>query len=201
MTYLLFTDPLAANLFLIGMMFIGIAAYIFYRFFLGKENTEVDNGFAYFLLGTGLYSVIYGLMYSILWPAPEGGGYSILFGDPLALFGFVSVFAGFSIIKKANLGFVGIFGFFAGLYAIISGYEGYLLSMTRSPISMFLMYLGTGFGGIFVLPLTLLKPKSMITKIVAILALIAFVGAAIISFYTGASAIGGHMKSFAHAYG
>lgn len=162
MAYLLFTDPLAANLFIIGIMFIGIAAYIFYRFFLGKEVEEIDSGFAYFLLGTGFYSVIYGLMYSILWPAPEGGSYSILFGDPLALFGFVSVFAGYTLLKKSHLGFVGVFAFFAGIYSIISGYEGYLLGMTKSPIAMFLMYLGTGFGGILVLPLTILKSKSII---------------------------------------
>ena len=48
----LMTDPLAANLFVIGIMFIGFAGYVLYRFIMKKQNTEVDSGFGKGLEGT-----------------------------------------------------------------------------------------------------------------------------------------------------
>lgn len=201
MTYLLFTDPLAANLYVIGIMFFGIAAYVFYGFFMKKENAQVDQGFAYFLLGTGFYALLYGLVYSILWPAPMGGAYNILFGDPLALFGLVSIFAGYTILKKSSLAFVGVFAFFAGLYAILSGVGGYNLHMTHSPIAMLLLYLAAGIGGILTVPIAVFRNTLSANKWIAILLIIAFLGAAILSFYIGSSAISEHMAGFAHSFG
>ncbi len=189
-----FSDPLAANLALIGTMFFGLAAFVVYRFFLGKDKEEVNQSFSYFLLGTGFYALIYGLFYSMLWPEPEGGSYSILFGDPLALFGLATLLAGAIIIKKGSLSFAGFFGFFAGIYSIVSGYEGYLLKMTQSPIAMFLLYLGAGVSGILVLPLVLTK-----NKWIAVLTAIVLVLTGIVAFVIGIPAVGEHLSGFAHA--
>ena len=196
----LMTDPLAANLFVIGIMFIGFAGYVLYRFIMKKQNTEVDSGFGIFLIGTGVYAAFYGLIYSVLWPAPMGGSYSILFGDPLALLGIVSILTGVIVLKKASLAFGGIFAFFAGIYAVVSGYGGYVLGMTKSPIALLLMYLGAGIGGIFVAPMVSTKNKTVVT-VTAILVVIAFVGAALIALYTGYSAVGEHLAAFKKAVG
>lgn len=189
-----FSDPLAANLTVLGIIFVGLASYVVYRFFMGKENDEMNKGFSYFLIGTGFYAFIYGLFYSILWPEPEGGAYSILFGDPLLLLGLASLIAGYIILKKASLTFTGIMAFFAGIYAIVSGYDGYLDKMTNSPIAMLLLYLGAGISGILVLPLILTKNKWL-----AILVAILMVLTGILAFIIGLPAIGGHLKDFAHA--
>ena len=189
-----FSDPLAANLTVLGIIFVGLASYVVYRFFMGKENDETDKGFSYFLMGTGFYAFIYGLFYSMLWPEPEGGAYSILFGDSLLLLGLASLIAGYIILKKGSLTFMGIMAFFSGTYAIVSGYDGYLDKMTNSPIAMLLLYLGAGISGILVLPLILTKNKWL-----AILVAILMVLTGILAFIIGLPAIGGHLKDFAHA--
>ncbi len=189
-----FSDPLAANLVVLGTIFLGLATYVFYRYFMGKEDENFDKSFSYFLLGTGFYALIYGLFYSMLWPEPEGGAYSILFGDPFLLLGLASLIAGYMILKKVSLTFAGIFGFFSGIYAIVSGYDGYLDNMTSSPIAMLLLYLGAGVTGILVLPLIVTKNKWL-----AILVAVIMVLTGLLAFIIGFPAIGGHLKDFAHA--
>jgi len=189
-----FSDPLAANLTVLGIIFVGLATYVVYRYFMGKESEDMDKGFSYFLIGTGFYALIYGLFYSMLWPEPEGGAYSILFGDPLLLLGLASLIAGYIILKKASLMFAGIMAFFSGIYAIVSGYDGYLDKMTNSPIAMLLMYLGAGISGILVLPLILTKNKWLAILVAVIMFL-----TGILAFIIGFPAIGGHLKDFAHA--
>ncbi len=189
-----FSDPLAANLVVLGTIFIGLATYVFYRYFMGKEDDNFDKSFSYFLLGTGFYALIYGLFYSMLWPEPEGGAYSILFGDSFLLLGLASLIAGYMILKKVSLTFAGIIGFFAGIYAIVSGYDGYLDNMTSSPIAMLLLYLGAGVTGILVLPLIVTKNKWL-----AILVAVIMVLTGLLAFIIGFPAIGGHLKDFAHA--
>jgi hypothetical protein len=56
-----FSDPLAANLTVLGIIFVGLATYVVYRYFMGKESEDMDKGFSYFLIGTGFYALIYGL--------------------------------------------------------------------------------------------------------------------------------------------
>ena len=189
-----FSDPLAANLTVLGIIFVGLATYVVYRYFMGKESEDMDKGFSYFLIGTGFYALIYGLFYSMLWPEPEGGAYSILFGDPLLLLGLASLIAGYIILKKASLMFAGIMAFFSGFYAIVSGYDGYLDKMTNSPIAMLLLYLGAGISGILVLPLILTKNKWLAILVAVIMFL-----TGILAFIIGFPAIGGHLKDFAHA--
>lgn len=190
----LFTDPLAANLYVIGIMFFGFGAFAVYRFLLNKQSAEVDSGFAYFLIGTGVYSLIYGLLYSVIVPNPFTVAYGVLFGDPLVLLGVVSLFTGYIVLKRVSLGFASIFAFFAGIYAIISGVNGYRLGMS-SPLVLLLLYLGAGIGGLLVVPLTVTKNRTVIV-ITAILVAIAFFGAAALAIYTGSSAIGGHLVDF-----
>ncbi len=189
-----FSDPLAANLGVLGIIFFGIGSYAIYKYFMNKDNSSVNQGFAYFLFGTGFYSVIYGLFYSLLWPEPEGGAYSILFGDPLTLLGFVELFAGYTLLKNSDMFFVGLYGFFAGIYGIVSGYEGYLDGMTKSPLAMFLLYLGAGVTGLLVWPLVISRNKyiGILVGIVAILT-------GIMALIIGLPAIGEHLTSFAHA--
>jgi Predicted membrane protein len=85
-------------------------------------------------------------------------------------------------------------GIFSGIYAIVSGYDGYLDKMTNSPIAMLLLYLGAGISGILVLPLILTKNKWL-----AILVAVIMVLTGILAFIIGFPSIGGHLKDFAHA--
>lgn len=191
----LFTDPLAANLFIVGIMFFGFGSYAVYRFLLNKNKAEVNTGFAYFLLGTGAYALLYGLLYSIIVPSPFTVADGELFGDPLVFLGIVSIITGVIMVKNVSLSFVSIFAFFAGILGITYGVEGYKLGMS-SPLVLLLMYLGAGIGGILVVPLVLV-PNKKAMQITAILAAIAFFGVAIITLYVGTTAIGGHLVDFA----
>ncbi|MGC8645336.1 MAG: DUF981 domain-containing protein [Thermoplasmata archaeon] len=191
----LFTDPLAANLFIVGIMFFGFGAYAIYRFVMNKNNEEINRGFSYFLLGTGGYSMLYGILYSIIVPAPFTVAYGELFGDPLVFLGLVSIITGVLLLRKSSLAFLSIFSFFAGIFGITYGVDGYKLGMTSSPIVLLLMYLGAGIGGILVTPLTITNNRKVVA-ITAILAAIAFFGVAILTLYVGTTAIGGHLVDF-----
>ena len=193
----LFTDPLAANLFVVGIMFFGFGAYAVYRFLLNKNNAEVNTGFAYFLIGTGAYALLYGLLYSIIVPTPFTVADGELFGDPLVFLGIVSIITGVVLIKHVSLSFASIFAFFAGIFGITYGVDGYKLGMS-SPLVLLLMYVGAGIGGILVVPLVL-TPNRKVVTVTAILAAIAFFGVAVLTLYVGTTAIGGHLVDFAKA--
>ncbi len=188
---MVFSDPLAANLVLLGTVYIGIAAYVVFRYILGRESDEVSRSYGSFLTLTGAYATLYGLFYSILWPGPMTGAYNILFGDSLTLFGFLSLLSGWAILKKSNLYFVGIMAFFVGIYAIVSGVGAYNLSMTRAPLVMLSLYLASGVSG-------LLVPATIITKnkVVSILLVITLVVAALSAFAIGFPAVPGHLAAF-----
>ncbi|MEL9915133.1 MAG: DUF981 family protein [Thermoplasmatales archaeon] len=190
----LFTDPLAANLFIVGIMFFGFGTYAVYRFLLNKNNDGMDRSFSYFLLGTGAYSTLYGLLYSIIVPSPFTVAYGELFGDPLVFLGVVSIITGVIILKKGSMVFTSIFAFFAGIFGITYGVDGYRLGMS-SPLVLLLMYLGAGIGGILVAPMVLTNNRKL-TAVAAILAAIAFFGVAILTIYVGTTAIGGHLVDF-----
>ena len=187
-----FSDPLAANLVLLGTVYMGIAAYVGFRYILGRESDEVSRAYGSFLTLTGAYATIYGLFYSILWPGPMTGAYNILFGDSLTLFGFLALLSGWAILKKGSLYFVGIMAFFVGIYAIVSGVGAYQLSMTKAPLVMLSLYLASGVSG-------LLVPVTVITRnrIVSILQVIVLVVAALSAFAIGFPAISGHLAAFA----
>ncbi|MDA8144225.1 MAG: DUF981 domain-containing protein [Thermoplasmatales archaeon] len=186
-----FADPLAANLVLLGTVYIGIAAYVGFRYILGRESDEVSRSYGSFLTLTGAYATLYGLFYSILWPGPMTGAYNILFGDSLTLFGFLSLLSGWAILKKSNLYFVGIMAFFVGIYAIVSGVGAYNLSMTRAPLVMLSLYLASGVSGLLV-PVTIITKN----KVVSILLVITLVVAALSAFAIGFPAVPGHLAAF-----
>ncbi|MCL6090507.1 MAG: DUF981 domain-containing protein [Candidatus Thermoplasmatota archaeon] len=188
---MVFSDPLAANLVLLGTVYIGIAAYVVFRYILGRENDEVSRSYGSFLTLTGAYATLYGLFYSILWPGPMTGAYNILFGDSLTLFGFLSLLSGWAILKKSNLYFVGIMAFFVGIYAIVSGVGAYNLSMTRAPLVMLSLYLASGVSGLLV-PVTIITKN----KVVSILLVITLVVAALSAFAIGFPAVPGHLAAF-----
>ncbi|MEM0141148.1 MAG: DUF981 family protein [Thermoplasmatales archaeon] len=190
----LFTDPLAANLFIVGIMFFGFGTYAVYRFLLNKNNENLDKSFSYFLLGTGGYATLYGLLYSIIVPSPFTVAYGELFGDPLVFLGVVSIITGVILLKKGSMVFTSIFAFFAGIFGITYGVDGYKLGMS-SPLVLLLMYLGAGIGGILVAPMVLTNNRKL-TAVAAILAAIAFFGVAILTIYVGTTAIGGHLVDF-----
>ncbi len=187
-----FTDPLAANLVLLGTAYMGIAAYVGFRYTLGRESDEISRAYGSFLTLTGAYATFYGLFYSILWPGPMTGAYNILFGDSLTLFGFLALLSGWAILKKGSLYFVGIMAFFVGIYAIVSGVGAYQLSMTKAPLVMLGLYLASGVSGLLV-PVTIITRN----KIVSILLVIVLVVAALSAFAIGFPAISGHLAAFA----
>ncbi len=222
----LFTDPLASNLVFVGILLFGLAFYATVKYVFRRDLEGFDKSFGYFLLVIGGYFAIYGLFYSLLWPAPMTGAYNILFGDSMVVLGFISVLGGFSLVRGTSLAFVAIFAFFAGLYGLMSGTAGYADGMTKSPIAMLGMYMGAGVTGML-LPLVYFtraygnlsasgvrkavsRGKDLashpsvwlaFSQIVAILFVISAVIGAAIAVYTGYSAIAEHLTSFAKVSG
>ncbi len=222
----LLTDPLAANLTLLGVLLMGLAFYAATKYVLRKDYPNLDRQFGYFLLSIGGYFTVYGLFDSLLWPAPMTGAYNILFGDSMAILGFVSLMGGISLVKELGLGFVSIFAFFAGIYAVVSGVSGYNYGMTSAPLALLGMYLGAGVTGIlmpvayFTRQLSTLSTHGTrtssrpgkdvaavamhgitISQIFAILFIIAAVIGALVALYTGYSAVAEHLHAFASTPG
>lgn len=194
----LMTDPLAANLYMVGIMFFAFGAYAIYRFLLHKQSAQVNSGFGYLLIGTGAYELLYGLLYSIIVPTPFSVAYGELFGDPQVFLGIVAIITGVIVLKNVSMSFASIFAFFGGIFGITYGVNGYNLGMSN-PLVLLLLYLGAGIGGILVVPLTVV-PNKKVQSITAILVAIAFFGTAALALYTGTSAIGGHLVDFASAH-
>ncbi len=222
----LMTDPLAANLTLLGVLLMGLAFYAGTKYVLRKDYANLDREFGYFLLAIGGYFTVYGLFDSLLWPAPMTGAYNILFGDSMAVLGFVSLMGGISLVKNLGLGFVSIFAFFAGIYALVSGVAGYNYGMTSAPLALLGMYMGAGVSGIlmpiayFTRELSALSTHGIrntqkpgkdaaaiamhgitISQIFAILFIVAAVIGAIVALYTGYSAVVEHLHAFASTPG
>lgn len=190
------TDPLAANLVIVGTILIGVAFYVTMTFVVKRPKEELDKSFSYFLIVTGLYAAIYGGFFSLLWPSPMTGAYNILFGDPLAILGFVALASGFIILKKGDLSFIGILAFFAGIYSAVSGVAAYAQNMTKDPLIMMGMYVASGIAGILILPLVFIKNRYL-----AILVVIFLVLGALAALATGYPAVHEHLVSFASAHG
>lgn len=222
----LFTDPLAANLVIVGILLFGLAFYAAVKYVFRRELEGMDKSFGYFLLVIGGYLTIYGLFYSLLWPTPMSGAYNILFGDSMTVLGFVTILGGFSLARGLSLAFVSIFALFAGIYAAVSGFGGYADGMTQSPIGMLGMYLGAGVAGILMPVVYFTRafgtmsatgvrnvaahgkdlashPSTWLTvsQIFAILFVVSAVIGAAIAVYTGYSAIGDHLTGFAKVSG
>ncbi len=190
----LFTDPLAANLFVLGTFFVGLIVYLVY-FIRNKENEKLNRSFGYFLVLSGIYFIIYGVFFSLLTPKPIGTGYSILFYDPLTILGFLAVFSGIVIIKEIDTIFIAIFALFAGIYAIISGVSGYELGMTKEPLAMLGLYATSGLAGILFLPLKFSR------KIPGIIIIVLLIVAAFLAFFIGGSAVYEHLQGFMNMSG
>lgn len=193
----LFTDPLAANLYVVGIMFFAFGSYAVYRFLLNKNNPEVNTGFAYLAIGTGIYALFYGILYSVIVPTPFTVADGELFGDPMIILGVASIITGVIMIKRVSLAFLSIFTFFGGILGVTYGIDGYKLGMS-APLELLLMYLGAGIGGMLLVPLVIV-PNKKVVAITAILVAIAFFAVAIETLYIGTSAIGGHLVDFAKA--
>ncbi|MCL4333729.1 MAG: DUF981 domain-containing protein [Candidatus Thermoplasmatota archaeon] len=193
----LFTDPLAANLFVVGIMFASFGSYAIYRFLFGRNKPEINMGFSYLLIATGLYALLYGVLYSVIVPTPFTVADGELFGDPLVILGVASILVGIMMSRKVSLAFAGIFTFFGGILGVVYAIDGYRLGMS-SPLYILLLYLGAGIGGMLTAPLVVLPNKKAV-QVLAILVAIAFLGVAILAFIIGTTAIGGHLVDFAKA--
>jgi uncharacterized membrane protein len=191
----LFTDPLAANLFVVGIMFASFGSYAIYRFLFNRNKMEVNMGFAYLLVATGIYALFYGILYSVIVPSPFTVADGELFGDPMIILGVASILIGVLMNKKVSLAFAGIFTFFGGILGVIYAVEGYKLGMS-SPLYILLLYLGAGIGGMLTAPMVVLPNKKAV-QVIAVLVAISFIGVAILSFVIGSTAIGGHLVDFA----
>ncbi|MCL6002999.1 MAG: DUF981 domain-containing protein [Thermoplasmatales archaeon] len=191
----LFTDPLAANLFVVGIMFASFGSYAIYRFLFNRNKMEVNMGFAYLLVATGIYALFYGILYSVIVPSPFTVADGELFGDPMIILGVASILIGVLMNKKVSLAFAGIFTFFGGILGVIYAVEGYKLGMA-SPLYILLLYLGAGIGGMLTAPMVVLPNKKAV-QVIAVLVAISFIGVAILSFVIGSTAIGGHLVDFA----
>ena len=191
----LFTDPLAANLFVVGIMFDSFGSYAIYRFLLNRNKPEINAGFAYLLIATGIDALSYGVLYRVIVPSPFTVADGELFGDPMVILGVASILIGVLMNKKVSLAFAGIFTFFGGILGVIYAIQGYILGMS-SPLYILLLYLGAGIGGILTAPLVVL-PNKRAVQVLAVLVAIAFLGVAILALIIGSTAIGGHLVDFA----
>ncbi|MDP8012801.1 MAG: DUF981 family protein [Nanoarchaeota archaeon] len=197
---MVFMDPLAQNLFLVGILFAAVAYYLTKVYLMRKNRDKEANNtsFGYFLIILGVLLGVYGLFYSLLWPTPMTGSYDILFGDSMVVLAFLAVLGGYNLLKSGELlsPYIGLAAFFGGIYNIIAGVSAYLLGMTDAPLMMLGLYLASGLAGVFLLPLVYTKNKSLVALIVILLII-----AAIVSFVIGGMAVPEHLASFAHATG
>lgn len=158
-----FVDLLTSQLFALG--FAGIAvAYVFVecylRFRSGRKVKDGAKAGVIPVAALGAYLLITSLFGQFVWPLP--GSYNILFYDLLSLAGVLLIAFAWAIRRDNETHTVGFFGLLLGFVTIYYGYEGYLLNMTSSPITLLGLYALFGIAGIFSYPATLVS--DMITS-------------------------------------
>lgn len=107
--------------------------------------------------GVGFVAAFLGLWGEIAWPLP--GSYNILFSDVYLLFGIVLVGLAFVTYHGLRLQYAGLLAAAAGIVALVYGFAGYQLNLTKEPLEMLLLYSGFGVAAIAALPASIVVDR------------------------------------------
>ncbi len=115
----------AINPLVLGMYTIGLGALVSGIYFLDlyaktEQDSNVNKGFGLMILLSGIGAIIIAMQLVYVGPLP--GTYSEFFGTPLAVFGLVSLGAGYSIYKGLDLKPLSWFSAGAGVIAACNAY-------------------------------------------------------------------------------
>jgi len=191
-----FIDPLAIMLIGLGMGILLVAFY-FLLSVLGKIETA-RNKLAMPAMAIGFFDFISGFLMAFTWPLP--GGYNMLFGDPLLMFGLLLFTGSFMFYRDRDPSLMTILSFFLGIYVILGAYAIVLDQLEKGAdfLPAFGLYLSSGIGALLS-PILLLKPVG-VSKILYYIEIIVLLVAAFVAFFIGYNALLEHLVSFAHYY-
>lgn len=157
MTYV-YVDPLAVMLIGLAM---GTFLGAFYFYFKAKGNEEQIKSLVIPGLAIGGFNFISGFYMSFTWPmnASYAYSYNMLFGDPLLLFGLLTMVAMIMIYKNVHMGLVPLLFTLFGIYVLVEAYSIVQLKLEsgNDMISAMGLYIFDGIAAILT-PIAYLKP-------------------------------------------
>lgn len=155
MTYV---DPLAVMLIGLAM---GTFLGAFYFYFKARGNEEQIKSLVIPGLAIGGFNFISGFYMSFAWPmnASYAYSYNMLFGDPLLLFGLLTMAAMIVIYKNVHMGLIPLLFTLFGIYVIVEAYSIVQLKLESGNdlITAMGLYIFDGIGAILT-PIAYLKP-------------------------------------------
>lgn len=157
MTYV-YVDPLAVMLIGLAM---GTFLGAFYFYFKARGNEEQIKSLVIPGLAIGGFNFISGFYMSFAWPlnASYAYSYNMLFGDPLLLFGLLTMVAMIMIYKNVHMGLVPLLFTLFGIYVLVEAYSIVQLKLEsgNDMITAMGLYIFDGIGAILT-PIAYLKP-------------------------------------------
>ncbi|MCI4434601.1 MAG: DUF981 family protein [Thermoplasmata archaeon] len=191
-----FIDPLAIMLIGLGMGLLLVALYVLFAA-LGKIDAAKDK-LAMPAMAIGFFDFISGFLMAFTWPLP--GGYNMLFGDPLLMFGLLLFIGSFMFYKGKDPSLMTILSFLLGIYVILGAYAMVVdqLETGANFLPAFGLYLSSGIGALLS-PILIIKPVGA-SKVLYYIEFIILIVAAFVAFFIGYNALLHHLVSFAHYY-
>ncbi len=101
----------------------------------------------------GAFVSVLGFWGELVWPLP--GPYNMLFYDPTLLGGMLLLAFAILVHLKLPTQYLGVLAGVSGLGIEYYGARGYLLSLTKDPLEMFLLFLGFDLTAALAHPVTL----------------------------------------------
>lgn len=191
-----FIDSLAIMLIGLGAGILLVALHVL---FTVRNKIEISKEkLALPAMAIGFFDFISGFIMAFTWPLP--GGYNMLFGDPLLLFGLLLLTGGYMVYKGKDPSMMTILSFFLGIYVILGGYAmmAYGLETGANFLPAFGLYMSSGIAAL-ISPLLLVKPAGAF-KALYYIEFVLLILAAFIAFFIGYNALLHHLVIFAHYY-
>ena len=191
-----FIDPLAIMLIGLGS---GLLLFSLYVIFAATGRIEsAREKLAIPAIAIGFFDFISGFIMAFTWPLP--GGYNMLFGDPLLMFGLLLLTGSFMFYKGKDPSLLTILSFLLGIYVILGAYAMVVdqLETGANFLPAFGLYLSSGIGALLS-PVVIIKPNGL-SKAIYYIEFIVLLIAAFVAFFIGYNALLHHLVSFAHYY-
>ena len=178
----LFVDVLDIELQVLAWGLLAVAAWVFLRFALRRQDAALDRGFGFAFTALGVYALVMGVWASAVWPLPSS--YNIVLADPYALYGVAMLMLGLALAYGAGLEGPIYTIALLSLSVFIYGADILSYGLTKEPAAASIMYFLIGLSGLLG-PLLLYRRTS---RWGAYLVIALLVLAALLAAYTGASA-------------
>jgi len=191
-----FIDALALLLISVGMGILLSALYFVFAA-MGKINDARDK-LAIPAMAIGFLNFIGGFVISFTWPLP--GGYNMLYGDPLLIFGLLLSTGSFMFYLGKDPSMMSILSFLLGIYVILGAYAMVVDHLEKGVnfLPAFVFYLFAGIGALLS-PIVLVKPTGA-SKVLYYIEFIILVVATFAALFIGYNAFLQHLVDFAHYF-